>query len=366
MNIVLLLLVVLCLVGIRFSGTGYFSDYLGRQQTQAIKGIFVALVFLRHYEEYIHLSGRLHKVFLLVNYYSGQLIVAMFLFYSGYGIYCAMAKKQDAYVAAMPKQKIRRLWIRFALVVLVYIGLGFAMGKHYSAKRMLAALVGWESVGNSSWYIFAILICYIATYYGYMVVKKRLEKSAANGSLSTSPASADIPKEMLLKQTIYTTMGLLFIYCLCVWNLKADAPRYYNTIFCYSAGMWYAGYREWFEKRVWKNAGTYYGSLLLEIALCAAFSVAFLKTNVMWFYMILAVVFSFMVVQITMKIKVNNLILAVLGDYVFEVYILQRIAMILFKKVSLVHERWYVFFLVCATVTAVLAWGYRKIENKYL
>jgi len=355
MNIILLLLVVLCLIGIRFSGTGCFSDYLGRQQTQVIKGIFVALVFLRHYEEYVKLSGGIHKLFLLVNYYSGQLIVAMFLFYSGYGIYCAMDKKGAAYVASMPKNKIGRLFLRFVLIVLVYIGLGFAMGKHYSPKRMLLALIGWESVGNSSWYIFAILICYLCTYYGYVAVEKRLERSKQHAD-----------HEVILKQTIYTTMGLLFIYCLCVWNAKADSPRYFNTIFCYSAGMWYAGYKDRIEAFLQDRADRYYGLLGLEILLCGGLSAFFLKTEFMWFYMILSVVFSFLVVQVTMKVKINSRLFAVLGDYVFEVYILQRIAMIVFRKVPAVHDRWYVFLLVCGVVTAGLAWGYRKIEDRFL
>lgn len=350
MNIILFLLVALCLTGIGFSGTGYFSDYLGRQQTQVIKGIFVVLVFLRHFEEYVELSGGLHQLFLLVNYYSGQLIVAMFLFYSGYGIYLALEKKGDPYVMAMPRNKIGRLFLRFVLIVLVYLLLGLAMGRHYSAKHMLQALIGWKSVGNSSWYIFAILICYIATYYGYMVVKRKVGEG----------------KHDLGRQTVFTTMGLLLIYCLLIWKVKADAPRYYNTIFCYSAGMWYAAYKNRIEAWIQKSNRCYYGSLLGEMILCGLLSLAFLRTEFMWFYIILAVVFSFLLVQITMKIKVRNRILSVLGDYVFEVYILQRIAMILFQKVAIVHNLWYVYLLVCAAVTALLSWGYRRIEDRFL
>ena len=49
-----------------------------------------------------------------------------------------------------------------------------------------------------------------------------------------------------------------------------------------------------------------------------------------------------------------------LGQYVFEIYILQRVSMIIFKRYF--HE--WIYFLICIVVTFGLAYVFKKLETK--
>ena len=70
---------------------GKNPDYLSKKQTTAIKGIFVLLVFFGHITQYITMGSAYERIVTSI----GQLVVVMFLFYSGYGIMCQIMTKND-------------------------------------------------------------------------------------------------------------------------------------------------------------------------------------------------------------------------------------------------------------------------------
>ena len=83
--VILLFLIMPCKINLK---QGINESYLSKNDTLPIKGFFVALVLFRHVRDYITLSNNvLDTSFSIVESSMGQLIVAMFLFYSGYGIY---------------------------------------------------------------------------------------------------------------------------------------------------------------------------------------------------------------------------------------------------------------------------------------
>lgn len=85
MIILYVLILILALYGIRYKTNGFYDDYLGKEQCNAIKGIFVFVVFFRHIVPYIEVAGYkfdglFDKAFIIVDSYVGQLLVVMFLF----------------------------------------------------------------------------------------------------------------------------------------------------------------------------------------------------------------------------------------------------------------------------------------------
>ena len=73
----------------------YFSDYIDLNNTFSVKGIFVWIIFFRHYIQYYNRKSRYTYEKILSCF--GQKIVSMFLFYSGYGIYESFKKKGNKY-----------------------------------------------------------------------------------------------------------------------------------------------------------------------------------------------------------------------------------------------------------------------------
>lgn len=91
-------------------------------------------------------------------------MVAMFMFYSGYGVMESIRSKGMNYVHSMPKKRILSTWIHFAFIVALYVLLTVAIGNEITLKQLLLSFIGWDSVGNSNWYIFDILCLYLMSF----------------------------------------------------------------------------------------------------------------------------------------------------------------------------------------------------------
>lgn len=95
MIVYLLLLAIVSSSGMRV--VRWNEQYVGRYQTTCIKGFFIILVILNHANGYLIRSGNTFDLlYFFITSHIGQLMVVMFLFYSGYGI-MESYKKSDKY-----------------------------------------------------------------------------------------------------------------------------------------------------------------------------------------------------------------------------------------------------------------------------
>lgn len=105
MIIFIIALAIMCVVGIKFSFKDGFADYCSPEKTGAIKGIFVFIVVLSHARSYFPIleapQGAFYREFL--NFF-GQLMVVVFLMYSGYGVWLAI-KNKDGYIKTIPTKR---------------------------------------------------------------------------------------------------------------------------------------------------------------------------------------------------------------------------------------------------------------------
>lgn len=172
MILLYILILLLSLYGIRVKKDGFYTDYIGKQQCDAIKGIFIIVVFSRHLWPYMVEAGYTVSntgdvLFTLLNSCIHQLLVVMFLFYSGYGVMESIGKKGSVYVNSIPKKRILATLLNFDIAVLVFLLLDILICKKLNMTDILLAFTGWTSLGNSNWYIFVILVCYLITWIGF-------------------------------------------------------------------------------------------------------------------------------------------------------------------------------------------------------
>ena len=73
----------------------------------------------------------------------------------------------------------------------------------------------------------------------------------------------------------------------------------------------------------------------------------------MYINILLNLSFSILIILITMKISINNKIFLWCGKNLFEIYILQRIPMIILKQFGIVSNI-YVYFVFCIIITIIL------------
>ena len=216
--------------GICFTKNGFYEDYIDKSQCNSIKGVFILVVFLKHIPLYIEESGYdmskgLDALLSKANSSLGQLLVVMFLFYSGYGIMESIKKKGTKYIDSLPKRRISTILINFDIAVMAFIVLHLIMGKPLDIGNCLLALTGWTDVGNSNWYIFIILLCYLLSYISFKLIRNH--------------------------NAAFTAMAVLaLISVMLLAELKQS--WWYNTMLCYPAGMAYSLYKNKVEQ-IWKS-----------------------------------------------------------------------------------------------------------------
>lgn len=336
MNLIFIAVIVISLIGARIRiGGGYSDTCLYRKQTNAINGIFVMLVFMRHFRQYV-VCGPYDSLFWSLDNYLGQLIVTTFLFYSGYGMLVSL-KNKPHYLQSIPKRACK-VWFQFASAVCLFLLLNIVIGKRYPLSTILLSFTAWTAVGNSNWYIFAILSLYLFTYFCGRLAKGNR------------------------KLTI-----LLITICCVVYSAIAILCKkgswWYDTILCYPAGMLVGEYEQQIKQFLEKTS-----HYLIAFAGCfAAFIVSYICSMIIPGLTGLAalelrgVLFASLVVLTTIKIQIGNPILDWLGRYTFEVYILQRLPMIALKGVE-----WnsYLYFGVSMVTTCLMAVIFKRTLSK--
>lgn len=131
--------------------------YTSFETTLSVKGIFVAIVFFSHFRTYPGIIPNYDFPVIWLCDQLGQMMVAVFLFYSGYGVFESVKTKGLSYVKKFPRKRILKFLLQFDVAVMCFLGVGIALGEDFSLTRIVLSLIAWDDLGNSNWFVFAIL-----------------------------------------------------------------------------------------------------------------------------------------------------------------------------------------------------------------
>ena len=330
--------ILLCLYGMK-PHRRFYGDYLSVSNTQAVKGIFIILVFFSHFNAYATFENTFDLYYKDIIAGFRQTMVTLFLFYSGYGVVESINKKGLSYLKQFPVKRILSTLFKFICAVLIYFLIGvLALGERYSVPRVLLSFVGWESFGNSNWYIFVALVLYLITWlsYRFFLHTNRL-----------------IPL-LLSVTTVVALITLNGFY-------KVKAYYWVDTACCYLAGMLWAQYRGKLESIINKHF-LIYGIVTLMAFLATEFFKRRTGTTsnlILW-----NLSFAGFVVLLTMRLTLKNKILVWCGQNLFELYILQRIPMILLKQWGVATVNIYLYFALSVIWTVCLVWPFKYVTDK--
>ncbi len=324
--------VLLVLYGVQIAGKGqFFTDYHSPEKSGALKGVFVLFVFASHVYNYLDLSSAEELAFRPVQYV-GQLMVAPFLFYSGFGVMESIRKKGEGYLRRIPVHRCLRTLVHFDVAVCLFLLVRTVIQKPVTLNQFLLALTGWESIGNSNWFVFAILMLYLITTVSFLLMKKDFVSAAALTSVLTVAA-----------------MVLLS---------RVKEEHWYNTMLCYCLGLWFSLLRTRFERVLMAGDRQYAAILVLVTGAYVLLGKQYYRLP--FGYYVYGTVFMLLVVILSMKFSVGNRFLKFLGDHVFEIYILQRIPMRLMRSFRVARKAPVVFVLVSFGITCLLAVLFRR------
>lgn len=328
-----------CLIlifSLRYYKQGQDLRYLSMDNTTTIKGIFVVIIFLSHVRTYGVFEHCTDLIVIRVLNYLGQLMVAPFLFYSGYGILESIKKKGKTYVDTMPINRIGKTFFDFSIAIFLFLISDICLEIKYSLGDILLAFTGWTTIGNSNWYMFAIFTLYIITFVAFKLTKNRMVAA-------------------ILLITI-ASFGYVYIMSLIKENWWS------STYLCFAAGCWYSYLREKIEKILLSNKYLYYMTTLIVI-LSYLFLFEFRYRRLLIFNGT-AIMFCLSIVLLSAKISFKSKILYWFGTNVFWIYILQRIPMRVFDKFGLNDRYPYMFIFVCFIMTIILSCGVSWLSGK--
>lgn len=338
MTLIFLLYVVAVLWGIRFARRNEFHTcYCELGPSNAIKGSFVMLVFFRHFVQYVELNRAMDKIFYYINGCLGQMIVVPFLFFSGYGLMHSISQKGMAYVKTIPAKRALRVWVHYMLALFLFLAARMLIGKKTPLKQFLLTMVCYKSIGNSNWYVLAIILCYLFTWIAFSFFPKDNKRAA-----------------LLQTGLIVVSIALMS---------RVLPGRYCNTLLSCPAGIWYYLYRDKIENFLWKKESRYYTVSAVVFILCIltnwkrGWSVAL--------YSAAAVLFAWSVLLVTMKLQINNKFLQYMGGHVFSLYILQRLPMMVLSNTTNLAQSPYIFFFVSLFLTFLISWLFDEAVKRF-
>ncbi len=323
-----LIFIIIFLIGIRFKDN---KDYLSKDETTIINGMMVITVFFSHFVSYLSVKNTYDTSLITVLSFIGQLMVTSFLFYSGYGIYESIKNKKD-YISSFFKKRFIPTFVNFAIAVILFIIVYLILGNNYSITQILLSFTGWESIGNSNWYMLAIFTFYILI---MLIFNKRLKLSN------------------FYRLIIISLLVVIYIYVVS----RFKGTYYVDTVLCFPLGMWYSYYKDKINSILDKKYILY---LILTILMLVGSY--YLKNHLynVYTYNFFAISFILLIVMLTRKVKLNSKIITFFGIHTFWIYILQRIPMMILQN----KLNNYIYFIVCFIITIALAYGLKKLTDK--
>lgn len=327
MLVIIIFLCIVLLLTIQIQYKGINELYLSKENTQVLKGIFIIIVFLSHIKGYAEFDSRGDLIVKIILTYLGQLMVAFFLFASGYGILESVKLKGEKYIRNMPKNRIGKTFFDFSLAILLFLGLDIVIGQRYSGQTIVLAFTGWTSVGNSNWYMFAIFTLYLITFISFLVFSNSIELSIISVSI----------------------LSLLYVYIMS----GVKDTWWSDTYLCYMAGMWYSFFKDKIDGWL-RKVGICGWGITAALIIGSYIYISFYRHTRLLVYNVAAILFCLVLVFLSMKISFKSRILSWCGKNLFWLYILQRIPMILFQYYGISERNSYLYLLVCLGGVIVL------------
>ena len=253
----------------------------------------------------------------------------MFLFYSGYGIYEQVKAKGKSYVRSFLPHRFLPTYASFAICVFFYFVLSLVLRAGYPVRQVLLSFIGWESIGNSNWFMFVTFALYAIFMLSFSITKNN---------------EAGL--------VLFTVLSVLLAALLFV--LKES--WWWNTLLCFTLGMWWSRFRERIETVLFKSFAVWGIAFL---CIFGAFACCYIfGRRIPLMYVFTALFFALAVCLGTMKFEFRaGRIFAFLGSHVFSIYILQRLVFVSVAQFGL-SALPAVYILLCFVLTVLLACSY--------
>lgn len=333
----------------KYEFEGFNKNYMSPDICLPWKGFFICWIFLSHLiQGYTGQLNTIDRLFVSVNsFWMGQLVVVLFLFYSGYGVVYSITYKADNYLKKFPKNRIFKTWLHFSIIVLLYLLLQIVLGNKFTISTVLKAFIALDTLGNSNWYIFAILFLYLFSFIGF-VITRRMSYRVTAGVIIVS----------------FLTLAYIFVFR----KVIGYSTVWYDSVLCYCIGMWYFIFENKIYAIVTRSKVTHAIILTTSVVFFFVNRVLFqiIGYNYMIYFTVQCLLLITIVLLVNMKWRVESKLLTWAGEKLFYIYMLQRIPFIILDHFGIDNLYVYTGIAAVSTVALVVIFSYYfQIVDRY-
>ena len=297
------LLILLILWGCKWFPKGHWNEEaLSIKQTKALHGFCAVCIMLHHIGQktcapWLPSEVITHGLDAFVPI--GYLLVGIFLFCSGFGLYKSYAEKPDYLQGFLGRRCLVPL-LTLILTTFAMVCVHAKLGKQITFSGPFR-LTGPLMLNGYSWFLYTLLIFYLFFYLAFKHCKSK--KSA----------------------TLFVLIGVLFYIFFCNWWSYGN--WWYNSAILFIVGILFARY----DTTLIQHMLEYYLCLLPLglVSVCILITLGEYTQNA-FIQMFAACAFVVLLVLFGMKIKIGNKALALLGSLTLEFYLLHGVFLQLF------------------------------------
>ena len=325
------LLALLFFFGAKSTGREWNEEYTSLKQTKMLQGIAALGIALHHMGQKTcapwHPSMyTVHGLDVFVPI--GYMLVGLFLFCSGLGLYRSLKSKPD-YLKGFFRRRILPIIIAFYLSEFIYTGIRLLMGEKMNLTTVLWYLSGLHMANFNAWYVVVIPFFYLVFWAAFRFCKREGTAIAwvflftlaytVLGALIDHQDDWWMRGEWWYNSIILFPLGLLF------GKFEKQVTGFFKKGYWFWLLFFFAGIFVLFQQSEWLINGPwgYYGEwgdrLKVEHRLMSA--------GGQWVVAFFFTAFCFLLM---MKVKLGNKVLAWLGGMTLEFYLMHGVFVELF------------------------------------
>jgi len=324
-------LALLFFFGARSTGRGWNEEYTSLKQTKMLQGIAALGIALHHMAQKTcapwHPSVyTVHGLDFFVPI--GYMLVGLFLFCSGLGLYRSLKSKPD-YLKGFFRRRILPIIIAYYLSEFIYTGIRLLMGEKMNLTTILWYLSGLHMANFNAWYVVVIPFFYLVFWAAFRFCKREGTAIAwvflftlaytAAGALIDHQDDWWMRGEWWYNSIILFPLGLLF------GKFEKQVTGFFKKGYWFWLLFFFAGIflvfrqSEWLVNGPWGYYGEWGDRLKVQHRLMSA--------GIQWVSAFFFVVFCFLLM---MKVQLGNRVLAWLGGMTLEFYLMHGVFVELF------------------------------------
>lgn len=322
---------VILLWGAKFSGKRFNDGFLSLEQTKAIQGFLAICIMLHHIAQktcasWIQPQTRIvHGLDMFVPI--GYLLVSIFLFFNGYGVYKSYHTKEN-YLDGFIKKRILPVVLALYTTTVIFFIARLLVGEKMDAKQVVLYLTSIQLCNPNTWYVIVLPFFYLAFYFSFKFIKK--------DGLAVLPTTAFVVLYMLLGTRIDHN------------DYWIRGEWWYNCVFLFPVGIIFAKFEDKIIPHLKKHYWVYLVAALLLFYplyiysgfICNIFGyygdnwgapdTVFRRRVSLLSQVFLTTEFVFTVLLINMKVAFGNKFLKFMGTITLEFYLIHGLYVELF------------------------------------